>query len=64
MIFQNWSCKGNNFYDRILHDPIHTEDCKYVNRKDVNKDGFHEPPYYLDWAATIGPIRSQLEPPP
>ena len=23
MIFQDWSYKENNFYDRILHDPIH-----------------------------------------
>ena len=22
MIFQDWSCKGNNFHERILHDPI------------------------------------------
>jgi len=40
MIFQEWSCKGNNFHDRILHDPIHIGDFKYVNRKEVNKDRF------------------------
>ena len=33
MIFQDWSCKGNNLHDRILRDPIHIRDCKYVNRK-------------------------------
>ena len=30
MIFQDWSCKRNNFHDRILHDPIHIGDYKYV----------------------------------
>ena len=43
MIFQDWSCKGNNFHDRILHDPIHIGDCKYVNKKEDNKGRFHEP---------------------
>ena len=28
MIFQEWSCKENNFHERILHDPIHIGDCK------------------------------------
>ena len=28
MIFQDWSCKGNNFHDRIFHDPIHIGDYK------------------------------------
>ena len=37
MIFQDWSYKENNFRDRILHDPIHFGDCKYVNRKEINK---------------------------
>ena len=49
MIFQDWSCKGNNFQYRILHDPINIRDCKYVNRKEVNKDRFCKPPHYLDW---------------
>ena len=48
IIFQDWSCKRNNFHDRILHDPIHVGDCQYVNRKEINKGGFHEPPYYFD----------------
>ena len=48
MIFQDWSCKGSKFYDRIFHGSIHIRDCKYVNRKEVNKDGFREPPYYLN----------------
>ena len=61
MIFQDWSCEGNKFHDRIFHDPIHIGDCKYVNRK-VNKDGFCEPPHYLDWVATLDPIRPLLEP--
>ena len=56
MIFQDWSCKGSKFQDRIVHDPIHIGDCKYVNRKEVNKSGFREPPHY--------PIRPPLEPPP
>ena len=35
----------------IMNDPIHIEECKNVNRK-VIKGGNHEPPHYLDWAAT------------
>ena len=31
MIFQDWSCNGNKFHDRIFHDPIHIEDCNYVH---------------------------------
>ena len=60
MIFQDLSYEVDNFHDRILHDPIHIVNCKYVNRKEVIKGGFHEPLHYLDWAATLGPIR----PPP
>ena len=37
MIFKDWSCKRNNFHDRILHDPIKIGDCKYVDKKEVNK---------------------------
>ena len=37
MIFQDWSCKGNKFHDRIFHDALHIGECKYVNRKEVNK---------------------------
>ena len=43
MIFQDWSCIGSKFHDRIFHDPIHNGESKYVNRKEVNKGGFHEP---------------------
>ena len=63
MIFQDWLCKGNKFHDRIFHDPIHIGDYKYVNRKEVKKGGFREPPHYLDWIATLDPIRPP-EPPP
>jgi len=48
MIFQDWSCKENKFYDRIIYDLIHIRDCNYVHRKEVNKCEFCEPPYYLD----------------
>ena len=63
MIFQDWSCKGNMFHDGIFHKPIHIGDYNYVNRKEVNEDGFRESPHYFDWAATLGPIRPPLEPP-
>jgi len=53
MIFQDWSCKGNKFYDRIFHDPIHIGDSNYVHRKEINKGGFREPPHYLDWVTTL-----------
>jgi len=45
MIFQDLSYEGDNFHDRLLHDPIHIGDCKYVNKKEVNKGGFRESPY-------------------
>ena len=44
----------------MIHDPIHIGDCKYVNRKEVNKGEFHEPLYYLDWVA----ILIRIGPPP
>jgi len=28
MILQDWSYEGDNFYDKILYDPIHIGDCK------------------------------------
>ena len=64
MVFQDWSYKEDNFHDMILHDPIHVEDCKNVNKKEVIKGGFRELLHYLNWAATLDPIRSPLEPPP
>ena len=65
MIFQDWSCKGNKFHEKIFHDPIHIiRDCNYVNRKEVNKCEFREPPHYFDWVTTLDPIRPLLEPPP
>ena len=64
MIFQDWSCKGNNFQDGIFHDPIHIGDFKYVNIKKVNKGGFQDNLRYLDWAETISPIRPPPELPP
>ena len=63
MIFQDWSCKGSKFHDRIFHDPIHTGDCKYVNKKEVNKGRFREPHHSLDWVATLEPSRPPPEPP-
>ena len=63
MIFQDWSCKGSKFHDRIFHDPTHTGDFKHVNRKEVNKGRFRELPHYPDWVATLGPIRPPPEPP-
>ena len=53
LILQDWSYERDNFHDRILHDSIHIGDCKYVNRKEVNKGEFS---HYLDWVATLGPI--------
>jgi len=64
MIFQDWSCKGSKFHERIFHDPIHSGDCKYVNKKEVNKGRSRELPRYLVWAAFRGPIRPPPEPPP
>ena len=64
MIFQDWSCKGSKFHDKIFHDSIHIGDCKYVNRKKINKSGFRELPHYLDWVTTLGPIRPPTESPP
>ena len=60
MIFQDWSYNQNDFHVKILHDPNQIGDSKNINRKDVIKGEFLETLYYLDWAATLGPIR----PPP
>ena len=59
IIFQDLSCKGNNFH-KILHDLIHIGDYKYVSKKEVNKGRCREPLHYLEWVATLDPIR----PPP
>ena len=64
MIVLDSSYKGDNFHDRILHDSIHIGDCKYVNRKEVIIGQFCEPPHYLNWVATLDPIRPPPEPPP
>ena len=48
MICQDCSYKGDNFHDRILHDPIHIRDCKNINKKEVIKGEFRKPPHYLD----------------
>jgi len=64
MIFQEWPYEGDNFHDRILHGPIHIGDCKYVNKKEVNKNVFRELPHSFDWVAMLGPIRPPPEPPP
>jgi len=47
-----------------LHDPIHIREYNNVNRKEVMKGEFHKNPQYLDWAATLDPIRPPPEPPP
>ena len=46
----------------MLHDPNQLGDDKSVNRKEVIKGEFFENLYYLDWAATFGPIRPSPEP--
>jgi len=56
VIFQDWSYEGDNFHDRILFDPIYIGNCKYINKKEVNKGGFRKPPHYLNWVAIFGPI--------
>jgi len=58
MFFQDWSYKRDNFYVTIIHDPIPFGDYKYLNRKEVIKGDFRESLYYLNWAVTLGPIRS------
>ena len=64
MIFQDWSYKGDNFHNRILHDPIYIGDYKYANRKEVIKGEFLDNPQYLDWAAMLGSIRPPPKLPP
>ena len=39
IIFQDWSCKGNKFHDRVFQDPIHIGDYNYVYRKKSIKVG-------------------------
>jgi len=64
MIFQDWSYNRDDFHVRILHDTNQIGDNNNVNKKKLIKDEFHQPPHYLDWAATLGPIRPQPEPLP
>jgi len=64
IIFQDWSYNRDYVHDRIVYDPIQSRGGNTVNRKEVIKGGFHEPPPYLDWAATLDPIRPPPEPPP
>ena len=64
MISEDWSYNRKKFHATILHDPIHIGDYKNVTRKEVMKGAFHENSQYLDWAETLGPMRSSPEPPP
>ena len=64
MIFQDWSYNRDDFHVRILYDHNQIGDNNNVNRKEVIKGGFFEIPHYLDWAATLGPIRLPPESPP
>jgi len=64
MIFQDWSYNQNSFNVRVVHDPIHLGDNNNVYKKEVIKGGFFDDPQYLDWVATLGPIRPPPEPPP
>ena len=40
MIFQDWSYKGDDFHDRIVHESIQCRGSNTVNRKEVIKGGF------------------------
>ena len=64
IIFQTWSYNRDSFYVRIFYDPIHIGGCNIVHKKEVNKDGFLDDPHYIDWVATLSPIRPPPEPPP
>jgi len=64
MISQDWSYNRKKFHAKILHDPIHIEEYKNANKKEVLKGGFHKNPQYLDWVETLGPMRPPPEPPP
>ena len=57
IIFQTWSYNGDSFYVRIFYDPIHIGGCNTVHKKEVNKGGLLDDPCYIDWVATLGPIR-------
>ena len=63
-ISQDWSYNWKKFHARILHDLNHIGHYKNVNKKEVMKGAFRELPYYLDWVATLDPIRPPSEPPP
>ena len=60
MISEDWLYNWKKYHARILHDPIHIEEYKNVNRKEVMKGEFYENSQYLDWAETHG----QMRPPP
>ena len=59
IIFENWKLNGDNF----LHKTIHSIILLLGHIREVI-GGFLQDPRYLDWVATLGPIRPPPEPPP
>ena len=64
IIFQDWSYNRDSFNIRIFHDPIHFGNNNNVDKKEVIKVGFLDNLQYLDWVATLDPIRPPPEPSP
>ena len=58
IIFENWKLGGDNFLNKTIHFIIIF--MGYIWKV---PGGFLRIPYYLDWVATLGPIRPPPEPP-
>ena len=64
-IFENWKFDENNFLDEdnFLNKTIHSIILLLGRIREVI-GRFMQDPRYLDWAATLGPVRPPPEPPP
>ena len=59
IIFENWKLDGDNFLNKTIQSII-----LLLGRIREITGGFLQDPRYLDWVATLGPIRPPPKPPP
>ena len=59
IIFENWKLDGDNFLSKIIH-PI----ILLLGHIREFTGGFLQDPWFLNWGATLGPIRPPPELPP
>ena len=59
IIFENWKLDGDKLFNKTIQDII-----LLLGHIRGVLGGFLDDPRYLDWVATLGPIRPPPEPPP